>query len=141
MENTSCNNATLKEVSDFLEELRLKLKFQQVNWDQRSKNLNAYAMLREWGYSSLDLVEFIKCLTPSNYFQGPLPDNDNIPTKGPLWVFGMFIKPKNKKRKKEKLEFYIKIQIGWPNKEVICISFHPKEDIISYPLATSENEQ
>lgn len=139
MENTRYNNATVKEVEEFLEDLRLKLEFQGVYWDQRQKNLNSYVMLSEWGYSSLNLIEFIKKLTPSNYYQGPKPDTDNIPSKGPLWVFGMFIKPKNKKRKNEKLEFYIKIQIGWPNKEVICISFHPKEENITYPLATSEN--
>lgn len=132
--------ATVDEVKMFLNELRQKLEFQLVNFDHRGKNLDSYVMLSEWGYSANDRINFIKKLTPENYSEGPKPDDQNVPTKGPLWIFGKFIKPRNPKRKKEETEFYIKVQIGWPNKEVICISFHPSVKPMEYPLIASGNE-
>jgi hypothetical protein len=134
---TDTNKVTkLYEVETFLEQLRTKLKFQDVFFDRRSKNLDSYAMLSEWGYTSNDLIKIIKELKPENYFEGPEADTDNQPSKGDLWVFGKILKPINKKRRKEQTEFYIKLQIGWPNNLVICISFHPAEHEMKYPLAT-----
>lgn len=134
------NAAKAEEVEAFLKELHLKLEFQQVNFDWRDKNLDSYIELSEWGYSTSNIISFLKKLTPKNYSEGPKADNQNIPSKGALWVFGMHIKPRNPKRKKKGKEFYIKVQIGWPDKEVICISFHPSLTNMTYPLATSGNK-
>lgn len=91
-------------------------------------------MLAEWGYSSSKLVGFLKELTISNYSEGPIADDQNVPSKGDLWIFGKNIRPENPKRKKLETEFYIKVQLGYPNHDVICISFHPSEYKMKYPF-------
>jgi hypothetical protein len=128
------NLPALEQVEAFLNELRIKLGFQEVFFDRRDKNLDSYTMLAEWGYSSNKLVGILKELTISNYSEGPIADDQNVPSKGDLWVFGKNIMPENPKRKKLETEFYIKVQLGYPDREVICISFHPSDYEMKYPF-------
>jgi hypothetical protein len=59
------------------------------------------------------------------------PGTQNTPPQGDLWEFGVLIKSKSKKKKA--VEYYIKVQLGTPDSNVICISFHPAEFKINYP--------
>jgi hypothetical protein len=44
---------------------------------------------------------------------------------GEMWVFGKWL---------NKIEVYIKITLGSEKDPVICISFHPAEHPMNYPL-------
>ncbi|WP_181305531.1 hypothetical protein [Rufibacter sp. XAAS-G3-1] len=133
MGTESENMPTLKEVEAFLEALRLKLEFREVRFIHRPEYISAYAELKTWGYPPQELAEIIKALTPTDYSEGPIKDTDNIPPKGPLWVFGKRIGPKDRPKSKKKVEFYIKVQLGLENENVICISFHPSKHDMVYP--------
>lgn len=131
---------TLEEVEAFLEQLHFKIKFREHVYfeDGRMKNRLALADLRELGYRSDDRIGFIQRLTVSNYFRGPTEDQQHVPGLGDLWEFGLLIQPGNKKKKA--IEYYIKVQLGTPDNNVICISFHPAEHKISYPKLLSKKE-
>ena len=67
--------------------------------------------------------EILKELKLEDYSDGPLPDTQyNI---SDMWIFGKMIKEK---------EVYIKIQLGRPGSEAICISFHFPEYKMKYPF-------
>ncbi len=68
-------------------------------------------------------IEYIKKLSAKNYFAGPTEDAFD-PNSPPNWEFGMKIKGK---------KVYIKINMGKPQKRVMCISFHIAEYKITYP--------
>lgn len=123
----------LEEVEAFLKDLHFKIGFRESVFfmDDRLKNRLALAELREMGFKSDDRIRIILGLTPTNYFKGPTTDTQNTPPQGDLWEFGILIKPRLKKRKA--VEYYIKIQLGTPDSNVICISFHPAEFKIDYP--------
>lgn len=124
---------TLEEVEAFLKELKRKIRFRENVFfeNDRNKNRLALAQLREMGLTSDDRIEYIKNLTSANYFKGPTKDTQNIPSQGDLWAFGVMVK--SRVRKKKEVEYYIKVQLGVPNSNVICISFHPAEKKIIYP--------
>ncbi|WP_114782995.1 type II toxin-antitoxin system MqsR family toxin [Botryobacter ruber] len=132
---------SLEDVEVFLKELHFKVSFQENVFfeDSRMKNRLALADLRELGYKSNDRIKFIQQLTAANYFKGPTEDKQNIPEQGDLWEFGMIISSSIKKKKKG-IEYYIKVQLGTPDSNVICISFHPAEFKIIYPKLHSTKE-
>ncbi|GGK83248.1 hypothetical protein GCM10011405_33890 [Rufibacter glacialis] len=128
----------LEEVEEFLKELHFKIGFRDNVFfeDDRLKNRLALAELRDWGYTGQDRIKFIQSLTVANYSEGPKADNQNIPSQGNLWIFGLVIQSQFKKKKK--LEYYIKVQLGSPDSNVVCISFHPAESPIQYPKLRSQ---
>lgn len=65
----------------------------------------------------------LKELTVEDYSEGPIPDK--LYSNTPMWIFGKTIKGR---------EVYIKIQIGHPNSQTICISFHFSEYKMIYPF-------
>jgi len=69
------------------------------------------------------IKEILKQLNPEDYSAGPLPDK--LYQISDMWVFGKKIKTR---------EVYIKIQVGKPNSETICISFHFAECPMNYPF-------
>lgn len=123
----------LEAVEAFLKDLHFKIGFRANIFfmDARLKNRLALAELREMGFKSDGRIRIILGLTPANYLGGPTADTQNTPPQGDLWEFGVMIKPKLKKRKAA--EYYIKVQLGTPDSNVICISFHPAEFKIDYP--------
>ena len=131
----------LEEVEAFLKVLHFKVSFRQNVFfaDDRMKNRLALADLRELGLKSDDRIRIIQSLTPANYFRGPTQDNQNTPSQGDLWEFGTVVKSKLKKKKE--VEYYIKVQLGTPDSNVICISFHPAEFKIVYPKLLSKNKK
>ncbi len=85
----------------------------------RSKN---FLTLAELELTFEKVKSILKELKVSNYSQGPRADT--LYTNSDMWVFGKEIKSR---------EVYIKITLGNPGSEVICISFHFSEHPMVYP--------
>ncbi len=64
----------------------------------------------------------LKKLELEDYSEGPV--LDTLYRNSDLWVFGKIIKGR---------EVYIKIQLGEPGSNTICISFHFSEYTMNYP--------
>jgi len=116
------------EVEKFIEDFYSKLKVFDIIFENRDKNNQA---LFDLDITPLKRFEYINKLKPENYLSGPNQDT-NDPTRPNYWEFG--IKVKN-------TEVYIKINIGFVNKPVICISFHIAERKISYPFKSKKNNR
>ena len=86
------------------------------------KNIEALSQL---GLTSRQRDECILSLSLSDYCQGPVTDTMHA---GHYWVFGKFI---------NNIEIYIKLKVityNNGNETAVCISFHPSESPLSYPL-------
>jgi hypothetical protein len=92
-----------------------------IDFVPRSKNL---ASLSRLGLTKKNAKEEILSLAITDYCGGPEPDKDK---PGEIWEFGKII---------ESTDVYIKLKIAQVGKEMIakCISFHPAEFPISFPL-------
>jgi hypothetical protein len=77
----------------------------------------------------IDREKFIDQLTIEDFSEGPQPEDWHGSKE--MWVFGKEVKSK---------EVYIKICLGAPNSNVICISFHMAEYPMTYPLRSKKNE-
>jgi len=115
---------TRNEVEIFLKELKGKIRFFEVAFRPRDKNLDALADL---DIVPIKRVDYLLNLTPDHYYSGP--KNDTYDTTRPVYYeFGMQIKGR---------EVYIKISLGLPNKMADCMSFHIAEFPMNYPLKTT----
>lgn len=115
------NNATKKEVEVFLSGFKVKASvFDIVFKDERGKNFNA---LQELDITPKEREKYLLSLETEDYYQGPL-DEDWHGTKA-MWTFGKVI---------NNVEVYIKICVVEETGRTICISFHPAEYRITYPL-------
>ena len=113
--------ATREEVEAFLKEFHQKMKIWEIRIrDDRSKNTQA---LLDLELSPVQRIRIIEALTTIDYSKGP--DTDVLNAGAPLWIFGVVVK---------KCEIYIKVSVGKPGREVICISFHPSERPMKFPL-------
>jgi len=111
---------TLDEVEVFLKDFHVKYKvFDIIFRDSREKNANTLLML---DIIPLKRREIIESICAADYSEGPL--DDRLYGIASLWVFGKVFK---------QTEMYIKISMGAPNSNVICISFHPAIKPMSYP--------
>src|SRR5690606_4775390 len=110
-----------KEIELFLKEIKEKIKFFDVVFRPRDKNLEGLAAL---DITPLKRVEFLMNLQVENYSSGPNNDTYDV-TKPDYYEFGIQIKGK---------EVYIKISRGLLNKPVDCMSFHIAEYPMKYPL-------
>ena len=115
-----------REAEEFLRDFHYKLNF----WGllirtDRTNPKNTKTMLA-LGIKHAQVKEILEQLIPEDYSQGPLPDT--MYHRSDLWVFGKMVKDK---------EIYIKIQMGPPNSETICVSFHFSEYRMSYPFKTN----
>lgn len=88
--------------------------------DDRSKNTQTLITLE---ISRQERDEILKTLEVKDYCEGPL--TEALYNGADMWVFGKMIKGN---------EVYIKITLGMPGSNVICISFHIAEHAMSYPL-------
>lgn len=110
-----------EEVRTFLAEFTAKLRvFNILYRDERGKNSKA---LLELEITPANRRKIIEALEVSDYSEGPL--DDTLYNIAPMWVFGKLVKRK---------EIYIKISMGRPNTNVICISFHLAEKPMVYPF-------
>ena len=113
--------ANKEQVQRFLDDFHQKAAvFGIVFRDYRDKNFNALLKLE---ISSYRRNEIIAALQAGDYSEGPLPDTLHHLLE--MWVFG-----KTEKKK----EIYIKISMGSPNRQTICISFHIAEKSMNYPF-------
>jgi len=110
------------EIEEFLNNFRAKLDVFSVIFEDRNKNKQA---LLDLEITPAKRRELLKVIKPENYSSGP--NRDENDTRRPnYWEFGMQYNGK---------EIYIKINMGFQNKPVICISFHIAERPITYPIS------
>lgn len=109
------------DVEAFLEELRMKLKIWGLLF-RSDRGKNAQTLL-DLELTIVQVKEIVRGLEVEDFVEGPIPDTLNL--GAPLWVFGKYIKS---------LEIYIKITLGRPNAEAICISFHRAEYPMKFPF-------
>lgn len=113
--------ATQQEVYTFLKDFHLKLKIWGIVYlDNRPKNAQTLASLE---ISPAERTKIVSQLAVEDYSEGPI--EDIIYQRQDLWVFGKQIKNQ---------EVYIKITLGNPSKQTICISFHLAEYPMTYPF-------
>ena len=109
------------EVEIFLSDFKFKLSFYGILFrDERGKNAQTLADLE---ITSNDRIEVLKNLEVDNYSAGPL--LERLYNNADMWIFGAIVK---------RQEIYIKISMGVPNNQTLCISFHIAEFSMVYPL-------
>lgn len=86
----------------------------------RQKNLQTIADLE---IRETDVVDILFKLTVEDYSEGPL--FDIVYGGADMWVFGKQVKGH---------EIYIKITLGVPSSQTICISFHFAKHPMAYPF-------
>lgn len=113
--------ATKQEVEQYLVELKEKIRFFEISFRPRVKNLQGLADL---DITAARRLECIMNLKAENYYAGPKNDtyNQSLPA---YYEFGI---------KVNGIEVYIKISKGLKNKAADCMSFHPAEFPMIYPL-------
>ena len=111
--------ATKEEVEAFLHQLQDKIRFFDVAFRPRDKNIVAIAELDILPY---DRLEYLKNLSVENYMDGPKRDTFDH-SKPAYFEFGVNVKG---------TDVYIKVSLGLPNKRVDCMSFHKAERPMTY---------
>ncbi|MCD8387228.1 MAG: type II toxin-antitoxin system MqsR family toxin [Bacteroidales bacterium] len=109
----------LKEVERFIIDLRNKMRFYDIVFLDRDKNRETIRIL---GIRVGERKEIVSTIEKKDYVE-TFEDSLDFPRQA-LWVFGKAIQGK---------EVYIKITLGRPNSNVICISFHIAERPLIYP--------
>lgn len=112
--------ASINEIEGFLRDFKIKLGF----WgllirSDRDKNFETMKALE---FSINDVKNELGELELVNFSDGPI--KDKLYGNADMWVFGKFIQGK---------EVYIKITLGHPSAQVLCISFHFAEHLLNYP--------
>lgn len=114
---------TLMEVSAYLQAFKAKMAVWGVLFrDDRGKNMLA---LLEMGLTPSDRKAVLMSLVPEDYYKGPRKEM----LGQDMWEFGRTITSQ---------EVYIKISEGFEGAQVLCISFHPAERPMLYPLKNSK---
>ncbi len=105
-----------KDVEEFLRRFFPKMEVFGVFFLNREKNLEALKML---GITPSIRREIIKDITSEDYIETIIDEF----SFGDMWVFG---------KDCDGVEVYVKIALGRPNSNTICISFHTAEHPLSY---------
>jgi hypothetical protein len=113
--------ATELEVELFLKNLKEKIQFFDLVFRNRDKNQQAIFDLE---ITPNQRLQFILNLKIEEYYAGPKQDTYDL-TKPDYYEFGVLVND---------TEVYVKISMGLPNKPADCMSFHPAEFAITYPL-------
>lgn len=102
-------------VEQFLNQFGIKLDIWGIFYLDRDKNEEA---LKALGITPKARDEIVRQLHPNDYVE-------TLPAEyfDEMWVFG---------RDMDGTELYIKIALGEPNSQTICISFHIAEHSIGY---------
>ena len=125
------NTATLDEVTAFLKEFHQKAKIFGIIYNNDKEENMQTLFDSELPPDKRD--EYILNLLPEDYYQGPS-DNEYGAEEGPVWMFGIGIK---KKGKRKKIPIYIKIYITkYANASTYCISFHKEKFEMKFPYKT-----
>jgi len=105
------------DVNNFLRDLKRIASRKGVNLIKRDKN-----ELAKQGLTMLDFQNEIMSLNYKDYSTGPEPDKD---LQGDVWVFGKAVGSE---------QYYIKLKVSSNKNSAICLSFHPADRPLSYPL-------
>jgi len=112
---------TEQEVDRFLNDFKNKMKIWDILFrDDRGKNTQSLVDLE---LRPIDRIIILENLDSKDYSQGPI--DDILFDIAKMLIFGKTIKKK---------EIYIKISLGHPGSNVLCISFHVSEHSMGYPL-------
>ena len=106
---------TKQEVEQFLNQFNIKFDVWGIFYLNRDKNNEA---LKALGFTAKARDEIVRQLKSDDYVETLQADFFNE-----MWVFG---------RDVDGSELYIKIALGQPNSNTICISFHVAEHPIKY---------
>jgi len=113
------------EVKRFINDFKTKLKVYDIIFlDKRKKNTQA---LLDLEIAPAQREKIIESIEVKDFVEGPI--KDEMYGMDDMWVFGKLLKHK---------EVYIKISLGKPNQQVICISFHIAEYPLKYPFKKGE---
>jgi hypothetical protein len=107
-------------VEDFLSDFFQKKKIFGIRFENRPKNTQGLFDLEMIPNERIKIIDSLKSI---DYSEGP--NIDKMGIESDLWIFGKIIKNR---------EVYIKITMGTPNDNVICISFHLSEYPMRYPF-------
>lgn len=113
-----------QEVEAFLRQFMPKLEIWGIFFINRDKNRDA---LKALGIPENYREKIIRQIEVNDYVETI---SDTIPF-GDMWVFGKDVNSK---------EIYIKISMGRPNSQTICISFHEAEHPICYAFKDKEEK-
>ena len=114
-----------EEVEAFLRQFKPKMDVWGIFFLNRGKNLDAAIRLN---LRETERKEIIRSLIPGDYVETI---NDAL-SYGEMWVFGRDFNDK---------ELYIKISLGRPGSNTICISFHEAEHPINYAYKAREDKK
>ena len=114
---------SLQDVEQFLSHFKAKMKIFGILFTDRDKNKEALMML---GINNNIRIKVVEEIETTDYIE-TLSDELSF---GDMWVFGKDAFGK---------ELYIKISMGHPNSNTICISFHIAEYPINYAYKDGEN--
>jgi len=121
------NEETRKAVARFLEDFNALTIDQKPKVIPREKNRDVLISL---GLTLKNQWDILRSLTVEDYVAGPEPDRQR---KGDVWMFGVKVQT-TELYIKLKLVEYIPLATGKPVREAVCISFHPAEYPLTYPL-------
>lgn len=107
-----------QEVEAFLREFKPKFSIWGIIFLNRKKNEEA---LRALGITPVAREEIIKKIEKDDYSHSVIDET----SFGDMWVFG---------KDHDGTELYIKISLGVPGSNTICISFHEAEHPLNYPF-------
>ena len=112
MQNEALDSFQHLGVALFLKEFKALMQNNMLHFVNRRAHVNS---LIELGITKEICIELLFELSPVDYCEGPLPDND-LP--GEIWIFGKSV---------DGCEIYIKLKIADVDGVRIakCISFHP----------------
>lgn len=113
-----------EEVKQFLKEFKLVAKKRGIDFIPRQEFIDTLTLL---GITRRNCQDEVLSISVDDYCQGPDDDRDR---PGKVWVFGRHI---------EGREVYIKLKLAKVGKETIakCLSFHPAEFPLCFPLRTA----
>ena len=114
-----------QEVEAFLRQFIPKLDIWGIFFINRDKNRDA---LKSLGIPDNFRETVIRQIVVEDYVE----TISDAVTFGDMWVFGKDVKGK---------EVYIKISMGRPNSQTICISFHEAEHPICYAFKDKEEKE
>lgn len=118
---------TRHEVEQFLSQFKMKLEVYGIFFlDGREKNIQA---LIDLNITRFERMAVVKSIQVEDYSEGPI--RDVLNDYGEMWVFGKDVNEQ---------EVYIKITMGKPNLNAICISFHVAEHPMQHPLKDDKEE-
>jgi hypothetical protein len=115
--------AKWEEVDQFLKDFNFKMGFWGLLIRVDRTDLKNTTTLLALEFNHTQVKRILVELKPEDYSQGPL--TDKLLGRSDMWVVGKTIKGR---------EVYIKIQLGLPSSETICISFHFAEYQMNYPF-------